>query len=67
MKKTLSVFCVAIMLLFFAGCESAEEKVAREAREAADRAQEVYENAIDDYNDLTQMIDDYNDAIEKLK
>ena len=53
MKRIISIF-VAILLCVFTlcSCESKEAKAARKAKEAAGRANNAYQDALSDYNNL---------------
>lgn len=67
MKKLLVYLCLFLCVFAFSGCESEEEKAVRQAKDAARQANEVYQNQLNNYNELKNQIDEYNNLQEKLK
>ena len=66
MKKIICLFLILLMMFSFCGCETKEEKAAREAQEYADHMNDVYEKAKQDYDDLKDELDEYNKSLDRL-
>ena len=68
MKRFALVFIFVLMLFTMMGCssETQYEKAAREAERRAEIAQENYDRAVQEYNDLSDSISRYNAAVDAL-
>lgn len=64
--KCLVIGCMAVVFLL-TGCETKEEREAREARELAEQARESYYQAKEDYDDLMRTLDGIEKQAERLK
>jgi hypothetical protein len=67
MKKLFVLVLTVAIAMIFAACESREERELRNAIDAAERAEENYQRAVDDYNELQRDIDNYNSALERVQ
>ena len=53
MKRTICVFIISILCIFaLCGCESKEEKEAKQAQEHAERVNDAYRDSLQKYNDI---------------
>ena len=68
MKRFALVFIFVLMLMTMVGCSSENqyEKAARDADRRAAIAQENYDRAVQEYNDLSDSISRYNAAVDAL-
>lgn len=68
MKQFALVFMVILMLFSLVACSSENqyEKAARDADRRAEIAQENYDRAVQEYNDLSDSISRYNAAVDAL-
>jgi hypothetical protein len=65
-KKFILLLLLTAMLFGFCACESQEEKNLRQAQEAAQHANDAYQAALENYNDLQNDIAEYEDALAAL-
>lgn len=65
--KNFMCLCLSLLLIFaLCGCETEEEKEAKEAAKDAERLKEQYYNALEEYNDLKNDINTYYNNQNKL-
>lgn len=66
MRRLILLLLMLAMLFGFCACESKEEKDLRKANEAARQANDAYQAALENYNELQRDIADYEEALDKL-
>lgn len=66
MKKFISLIFVLLITVSFCGCETKEERKARQAKETAAFLEENYEKQVQEYNDLKDDLDDYHKKQDRL-
>ena len=65
-RKFLCLFLSISLFVALCGCETKEEKEAKEATKEAEMLNEYYHNALEEYNDLKDDMNKYYNNQNKL-
>ena len=67
LKRIIAILFSLVLCFSLCSCKSAEERELERAIDAADRAEENYQRAVDSYNETKRDIEEYERLLDALK